>query len=776
MVEDEGWGFPRMFQGDESWVTRELRDRHVTGTYNFMRHIMLDGNEFSPLTLSENGQPLPFQFAQAHRTPNSQVQRRPYSGNLMSMSVPTGPVVVGTAPTSYAASALAETPQPNSMHQGVIQSHTFNFRDLLRGPQTHEEPTTSQLSYSADAVEDAIGAYLGTTAPDNVLVIEETQAEPEHEPEPESEQAETAASPTTVPNPAVDTAEPPPEVPEAATEGAAPERAPEVHRAPEAPVHTAAVDPEEMDLEEQLRLALGMSLEESGPPDQTEASPAAEADLLASELNRALALSMSPSASTPAGGTQAVPEPAADPQVPEASPQATAPESAPEPPAPALDPTFVSALPEDLRRDVLRENVHLLMTQSEPGENGSTIDPTFLAALPAAIQEEVIGHERRILAQRQASQSGAGTSQEDIDPASFIVSLLPELRQEILSTSDDSFIAQLPPDLAAEAQALREARWMRPEYAYESQLQELRSMSRQREPAVREQEKWAKKVVVDKKPVKQVIDTSVLASFVRVLYMNTSTMQPISLEHTLKQLLTTVTAHPVCCRAVFALLLYILSNGEANIPSDIVGAERCIMSYMYNVPTYLAGTTPALPLIVPPLVMLNTIDLMSNLADVRSQFLNSLDEAASGVLTATTLDKEACVDVVKKTVLYNLLELHGRPSFSCSPKLSEALTKLIQKVCERLCSQVNDDSDTQTQKIVKRLNKERVLKLQEWHESSACRLMASFDFDAEGAENKVFEEAFQKRAEVMTEMVSVIQKRIFGRYCPSARAQKYVDE
>ena len=46
--------------------------------------------------------------------------------------------------------------------------------------------------------------------------------------------------------------------------------------------------------------------------------------------------------------------------------------------------------------------------------------------------------------------------QTDMDNASFLASLAPDLRQEILLTADDAFITSLPPTLIAEANVLRE--------------------------------------------------------------------------------------------------------------------------------------------------------------------------------------------------------------------------------------------------------------------------------------------------------------------------------
>ena len=61
-----------------------------------------------------------------------------------------------------------------------------------------------------------------------------------------------------------------------------------------------------------------------------------------------------------------------------------------------------------------------------------------------------------------ADASGSSAQAQEMDNASFLVSLSPELRAEVLLTADPAFIASLPPQLVAEAQMHREraaAQW-----------------------------------------------------------------------------------------------------------------------------------------------------------------------------------------------------------------------------------------------------------------------------------------------------------------------------
>lgn len=118
----------------------------------------------------------------------------------------------------------------------------------------------------------------------------------------------------------------------------------------------------------------------------------------------------------------------------------------------AIDPTFLEALPEDLRAEVLASQ------QSQPAQpptytppSVEDIDPEFLAALPPDIQAEVLAQQR---AQRLAQQSEG--QPVDMDNASIIATLPADLREEVLLTSSEAVLSALPSPLLAEAQMLRD--------------------------------------------------------------------------------------------------------------------------------------------------------------------------------------------------------------------------------------------------------------------------------------------------------------------------------
>lgn len=126
-----------------------------------------------------------------------------------------------------------------------------------------------------------------------------------------------------------------------------------------------------------------------------------------------------------------------------------------------IDPTFLEALPDDMREEVLNQHVRDQRAARVERPADSQISDEFLDALPPEIRAEIIQQERMEQARltreaAPASNNGPPAVPADIDPASFIASLDPQLRQTVLLDSDDGFIQTLPSFMIAEAGAYRE--------------------------------------------------------------------------------------------------------------------------------------------------------------------------------------------------------------------------------------------------------------------------------------------------------------------------------
>nr|DBA13759.1 TPA: hypothetical protein GDO54_017098 [Pyxicephalus adspersus] len=131
-----------------------------------------------------------------------------------------------------------------------------------------------------------------------------------------------------------------------------------------------------------------------------------------------------------------------------------------------VDPSFLAALPEDICREVLQNQLGIrppvrpsptavpVIPPPVVGSAGVTeVSPEFLAALPPAIQEEVLAQQRAEQQQQELAQSS--TLDTSMDPVTFIQTLPSDLRRSVLEDKEDSILAVMTPEIAAEAQALR---------------------------------------------------------------------------------------------------------------------------------------------------------------------------------------------------------------------------------------------------------------------------------------------------------------------------------
>ncbi|KAK0398448.1 hypothetical protein QR680_002591 [Steinernema hermaphroditum] len=149
-----------------------------------------------------------------------------------------------------------------------------------------------------------------------------------------------------------------------------------------------------------------------------------------------------------------------------------------------VDPAFLAALPEDMRREVIRDHLRqqgrVSVARSQPAESvvgvpavvnenadgegddananlPPPLDQEFLAALPPELQQELIEqHERDVRLAREAQNPPSNPPvEEPVDPGALLESLPPSLRAQVLADADDSVIQVLPQNFADEARRLR---------------------------------------------------------------------------------------------------------------------------------------------------------------------------------------------------------------------------------------------------------------------------------------------------------------------------------
>lgn len=231
----------------------------------------------------------------------------------------------------------------------------------------------------------------------------------------------------------------------------------------------------------------------------------------------------------------------------------------------AIDPEYLDALPEEMREEVLVQQFAEHRSQAaESGEPPPTdLDRDFLEALPDEIREELLQHEaderrrrERDEARRQAAETGTVAPQDnEMDPADFLASLDPGLRQSVLLESPEEMINQLPPELAAEARALGGDRRLRQFMDGGSRLGRGRGLEHDERHLVRPERRTSRKTIV------QMLDKPGVATLLRLMFIP----QQGSSRSLLSSTLRNVCENRQNRIEVVSLLLSILQDGSADM-------------------------------------------------------------------------------------------------------------------------------------------------------------------------------------------------------------------
>ena len=126
-----------------------------------------------------------------------------------------------------------------------------------------------------------------------------------------------------------------------------------------------------------------------------------------------------------------------------------------------IDPTFLEALPDDMREEVINQHVRDQRAARVERPADSQISAEFLEALPADIRAEILQQERLEQARRRTEEVvnqpvAVPVAPAELDNADFLASLDPQLREVVLLDQDEGFLRTLPPHILAEAQGYRE--------------------------------------------------------------------------------------------------------------------------------------------------------------------------------------------------------------------------------------------------------------------------------------------------------------------------------
>lgn len=353
-----------------------------------------------------------------------------------------------------------------------------------------------------------------------------------------------------------------------------------------------------------------------------------------------------------------------------------------------IDPEYLEALPEEIREEVIMQQLaeqrsHAAATGEEPSE----INPEFLEALPTEIREELLQQEaadrrrrERETTRREAAPSGAPQA-EDMDPASFIATLEPSLRQTVLADQPEDVLANLGPEFVSEARALPGRRL----YQYDAD----NNMARRREEPIPRGGSTKKP---QRCPVVQLVDKAGIATLLRLMFM---TMHS-NVRHSLNDVLHNVSRNRQNRMEVISLLLLILQDGSA----DISAVERGFAHLSLRAKTPSSQKTPqsikrSLPLpgpgadndVTPLMVIQQCLSALSFLTQYNPHiawfFLTEHETPAALKLKGARKGKSKENRAIKYP-LNSLLSLLDRKVILDSPSCMEQLSALLNSVTQPL--------------------------------------------------------------------------------------------
>ena len=381
-----------------------------------------------------------------------------------------------------------------------------------------------------------------------------------------------------------------------------------------------------------------------------------------------------------------------------------------------IDLAYLDALPEDIREEVLMSQLAIQRSQAQAaGEEPTDISREFLEALPADIREELLQQEaqdrrrrEREEARRRAQAAGGGPARgaEDMDPASFLASLDPTLRQHVLMDQDEEMLAHLPEEIAAEARALGGERAMHrfPGIGRGGRssglVRHLLDGSRPPPPAT---EKPPRRQIV------QMLDKAGVATLLRLMFVP----QQGSSRQSLNGILHDVSKNRQNRAEVISLLLSILQDGSA----DVNAVERSFAHLSLRAKQPNGQKTPqplkrtltgsiastinnmeATPLMVIQQCLSALVTLTHYNPHIPSFFLTE-HEVSSGMKTKANRKGKGKETRASKFALNALLSLLDRKLIMESSSCMEQLSSLLQSVTHPLTILLRKDKDTETGKV-----------------------------------------------------------------------------
>jgi E3 ubiquitin-protein ligase HUWE1 len=399
-----------------------------------------------------------------------------------------------------------------------------------------------------------------------------------------------------------------------------------------------------------------------------------------------------------------------------------------------IDPTFLAALPDEMRGEVLTQMFQQLAS-SHPTDVGqeatsSTIlSQDFLIALPPALRAEVLQQEATFRARSnmgnagndaaqgdnqdsQAVDTGAetlggsasqGRGPSDTDAATVLATMPRELREEIFLTSAESFLESLPAHMAAEARAVRERvmgrlsrGWRQPPDLGIMQFGELVVPARtfraeEDQPSERRQPRtswacndgiWMRLAPpVDKEPP-ALCGNSALASLVNLLQLHSSQFGKTLLYHVLAHLCKKASARRRILNLLFDTVEQKRSGQtQTSRTSNLANTGDVTASTSLEVPVQEISVPVDIEYATCAVVVRRALELLTNLCKNESILAESIVMVPEAH-THVPDDDECCsLTFDGFSPVTRLIGLLSEPLFQRSSTHQEQLLLLLATVC-----------------------------------------------------------------------------------------------
>lgn len=355
-----------------------------------------------------------------------------------------------------------------------------------------------------------------------------------------------------------------------------------------------------------------------------------------------------------------------------------------------IDPEYLEALPEELREEVIMQQLADQRSQAAAaGEEPTEINQEFLEALPAEIRDELLQQEaadrrRREREAARRQQPPAGTTApraEDMDAASFLATLDPSLRQAVLADQPEDVLATLGPEYLTEARALGGRRI--------AQFGDLVGMEHRprHEPAEDQEPKKAQR-----RQIVQMLDKAGVATILRLLFMPLQGNTRIQFNDIV---------HNVCENRqnrgeLISLILSVLQDGSVDssaiersfshlsLRAKAPGSQKTPQSSKRQLSLQSSGMSND---VTPLMVVQQCLATLSYLSQFNAHvpwfFLTEHDSASSLKLKAFRKGKGKD-NRANKFALNSLLSLLDRKLIMDNPNCMEQLSALLSSITQPL--------------------------------------------------------------------------------------------